>query len=70
MISEIKDFADNIELDNMGNVIVLKKGKAIKGVMIGAHMDEIGFIVTHIDNNGFLKFHTWGFDPKTQHHNV
>ena len=67
VISEIKDFADDIELDNMGNVIVLKKGKSNKKkVMIGAHMDEIGFIVTHIDNNGFLKFHTLGgFDPKT-----
>ena len=67
VISEIKDFADNIELDNMGNVIVLKKGKSNKKrVMIGAHMDEIGFIVTHIDINGFLKFHTLGgFDPKT-----
>ena len=61
VISEIKDFADDIELDNMGNVIVLKKGKSNKKkVMIGAHMDEIGFIVTHIDNNGFLKFHTLG----------
>ena len=29
-------------------------------------MDEIGFIVTHIDENGFLRFHTLGgFDPKT-----
>ena len=67
VISEIKDFADNIELDNMGNVIVLIKGKSNKKrVMIGAHMDEIGFIVTHVDNNGFLKLHTLGgIDPKT-----
>jgi len=34
--------------------------------MIGAHMDEIGFIVTHIDEDGFVRFHTLGgFDPKT-----
>ena len=67
VISEIKDFADDIELDNMGNVIVLKKGKSNrKRVMIGAHMDEIGFIVTHIDDKGFVRFHTLGgFDPKT-----
>ena len=40
----------------MGNVIVVKKGKESKKVMIGAHMDEIGFIVTHIDDNGFVFF--------------
>ena len=34
--------------------------------MVGAHMDEISFIVTYIDENGFIRFHTLGgFDPKT-----
>lgn len=67
VISKIKNHVDSIEIDNMGNVIALKKGKSeAKKVMIGAHMDEIGFIVTHIDNNGFVKFHPLGgFDPKT-----
>jgi endoglucanase len=67
VIKEVSPFVDSIEIDNMGNVITLKKGKdSSKSVMIGAHMDEIGFIITHIDNNGFLKFHPLGgFDPKT-----
>ena len=67
VIQEVSPFVDSIDIDNMGNVITLKKGKnRKKSVMIGAHMDEIGFIVTHIDNNGFLKFHPLGgFDPKT-----
>ena len=34
--------------------------------MVAAHLDEIGFIVTHVDDNGFIRFHTLGgFDPKT-----
>jgi endoglucanase len=57
-----------VSVDNIGNVIALKKGisETPKKVMTAAHMDEIGFIVTHIDDNGFVKFHTLGgFDPKT-----
>ena len=66
VLKEIKPFVDEITVDNMGNVIALKKGKERKRVMIGAHMDEIGFIVTHIDDKGFVYFHTLGgFDPKT-----
>jgi len=66
VIEEVKPYVDSIEVDNMGNVYAIKKGKSDKRVMIGAHMDEIGFIITHIDEDGFLRFHTLGgFDPKT-----
>lgn len=66
VINEVKDLVDEVEVDNMGNVYAIKRGKASKKVMIGAHMDEIGFMVTHIDDKGFIRFHTLGgFDPKT-----
>lgn len=67
VLREVTPLVDSVSVDNMGNVTALKKGKdSSKKVMIGAHMDEIGFIVTHIDDAGFVRFHTLGgFDPKT-----
>ena len=67
VLKHIKGLADKVEQDNIGNVYAIKKGKdSSKRIMIAAHMDEIGFIVKHIDDNGFLRFHTLGgFDPKT-----
>ncbi len=66
VLREVKKLADKVSVDNMGNVTAFKKGKKDKKVMIAAHMDEIGFIVTHIDENGFLRFiPLGGFDPKT-----
>lgn len=66
VLREVTPLVDEVRLDNMGNVTAIKKGKEDKKVMIGAHMDEIGFIVTHIDDDGFVRFHTLGgFDPKT-----
>ncbi len=69
VIDELKEHVDQIEVDNMGNVYAIKRGKPNyeqKKVMIAAHMDEIGFIITHIDDNGFLRFNPLGgFDPKT-----
>lgn len=67
VLKNIKGVAGKIELDNLGNIYAIKKGKdSSKRVMIAAHMDEIGFMVKHIDDNGFLRFHTLGgFDPKT-----
>lgn len=66
VLEELKGLTDEVEMDNMGNIYAIKKGKSNKRVMVGAHMDEIGFIVTHIDDKGFIRFHTLGgFDPKT-----
>ena len=66
VISEIANLVDDYSVDNMGNLIALKKGKGEKKVMAAAHMDEISFIITHIDKDGFARFHTLGgFDPKT-----
>ena len=62
---QLTGVVDSIKVDNMGNLIALKKGKSdTKKVMAAAHMDEIGFIISHIDDNGFLRFHPLGgFDP-------
>ena len=47
--------ADAIETDPIGNVLVLRKGKdSSKKLMIAAHMDEIGFVVTSVDGDGFV----------------
>jgi len=69
VIKEVEPLVDSLEVDNMGSVIAIKKGSNNpdgKKVMVAAHMDEIGFIVTHVDDKGFVRFHTLGgFDPKT-----
>jgi len=69
VVSLVSSHVDEVRIDNLGNVIALKKGTLNpdgKRVMLAAHLDEIGFIVSHIDEQGFLRFNTLGgFDPKT-----
>ena len=62
ILKEITPYATDIKVDNIGNIIVFKKGaeKANKKLMISAHMDEVGFIITDITNEGYLKFTTVG----------
>jgi len=63
-------WADEFRRDTLGNLIMLKRGKAEPGkkvprVMLAAHMDEIGLIITKIEKDGFLRFSTiGGFDQR------
>ena len=57
-------WADEITSDVMGNLVAHKKGSGPK-VMFAAHMDSIGFIVTHIEKEGFLRVgKLGGISPK------
>jgi endoglucanase len=58
--AEVQGLADEIRVDALGNLIVRKKPSRPNGgtkkIMIAAHMDEIGLIVSHVDRNGFVRF--------------
>lgn len=68
IISIFKDYVDSTEIDSLGNIIFCKKGTNDEDfkIMLSAHMDEIGLMVTKIENNGFLRFtEVGGIDPRT-----
>ena len=47
-------------VDKLGNIIAHNKGKKNKNIMVSAHMDEVGLIVSCIDSDGFIKFKAVG----------
>ena len=70
---ELAGLVDEMREDAMGNLIALKRAKKsntkskkpVKRVMFAAHMDEIGFLVKFIDDNGFLRIQNLGgFDKR------
>lgn len=60
--AEIAGLVDEIRVDALGNLIARKGKKGPGGlrIMLSGHMDEIGVIATHIDENGFVRFSTIG----------
>lgn len=67
ILSEISPYAQT-RVDALGNILAFKKGRyePPATVMLSAHMDEVGLIVTAITDDGYLKFDTvGGIDPRT-----
>ena len=65
VVEELKPLADDVKVDGLGNVIATKRGSGQGRVMIAAHMDEIGFMVLHVDDDGFIRINpVGGFDPR------
>lgn len=52
----LKPLVDEVEVDVMGNVLGIRRAEIADAptLMLEAHLDEIGFLVTHIDDNGFV----------------
>ena len=59
--AEVQPLADDVRVDVLGNLMALKKGSGGgKKVMLAAHMDEIGLIISYVDEQGFLRFQPIG----------
>lgn len=60
--NSILPYADEIKTDGMGNLIVHKYGKekAKNKIMLAAHMDEVGLMISSIEKNGLIRFECIG----------
>jgi tetrahedral aminopeptidase len=61
----IEPFVDEMRVDTLGNLIATRRGSSDVTLMLDAHTDEIGFIVSYIEEGGFLRFtQTSGWDAR------
>lgn len=62
---ELKEVVDQIQSDGMGNIVGTINGSTEREIVVAAHMDEIGFMIKHVDDDGFLSIDPLGgWDPR------
>ena len=62
---ELEPHVDELKVDAMGNLVGIRHGTTDNRLLIQAHIDEIGFLVTYIEDEGFLRLHpVGGHDPR------
>lgn len=67
VLDAVREHVDEVKVDALGNVLALKRGTGAQAlrVMVAAHMDEVGLMVTGHDSDGFLRVATvGGIDPR------
>jgi len=57
---ELEPLVDEIVTDPMGNLVATRRGVGGPRVMLAAHMDEVGFLVRHVEDDGFVRIHPVG----------
>ncbi|WP_455142322.1 M42 family metallopeptidase [Candidatus Hodarchaeum mangrovi] len=70
IIPHIEGYVDKFWIDRLGSLLVVKNGNSTSDtpekIMLDAHIDEIGFMVSHIEKKGFLRFvPIGGWDTRT-----
>jgi endoglucanase len=62
ILARIRGKVEHVEIDPLGNLIVYKKGRRTpkNRILLSAHMDEVGFIITHVEESGLLRFEAVG----------
>ncbi len=62
ILNSVEAFADETRVDPLGSLVVYRRGtsETPKKILLAAHMDEIGLMVTHVEEHGFLRFTSIG----------
>jgi endoglucanase len=60
LVDVVKPSVDEIRVDRVGNVVATRHGSRSDVVLLDAHMDEVGFLVSYIDESGFVRLHPLG----------
>lgn len=68
VLQQVEGLADDLQIDAMGNVLVTKHGagKGMPRVMVAAHMDEVGFMLTQEESDGLFRFEIVGGIEESQ----
>ena len=60
LVDVTKPLVDELRIDRVGNIVATRRGKRDDVVLLDAHMDEVGFLVSFVEESGFVRLHPLG----------